>query len=119
MFLNEYFCKNITFICFRKMQCSFFFHYRKTKMKTFVLIIFALLIFEIEAGWKNGWDGQLNFQCSSDTSSIYQFVSTHHNYYEDRLFDFNCRKVRSVSGSVSCSWSGIIIIVAFSVNSFV
>lgn len=111
------FVRTLLLFVFEKCNVVFFFHYRKTKMKTFVLIIFALLIFEIEAGWKNGWDGQLNFQCSSDTSSIYQFVSTHHNYYEDRLFDFNCRKVRSVSGSVSCSWSGII--VAFSVNSFV
>lgn len=112
MFLNETFCKNITLICFQKMQCSFgfFFIHRKTKMNVFVLITFALLISEIEAGWKNRWDSQLNFRCSSDASSIYQFVSTHHNHYEDRLFDFNCRKVRSVSGSVSCSWSGIVAI---------
>lgn len=116
MFLNEYFCKNITFnnlLTFQKMQCSFgffIFIHRKTKMNVFVLITFALLVSEIEAGWKNRWDSQLNFRCSSDASSIYQFVSTHHNHYEDRLFDFNCRKVRSVSGSVSCSWSGIVAI---------
>lgn len=66
------------------------------------------LMSEIEAGWKNNWDQPLNFQCSSERSAIYQVVSTHHNSNEDRRFDFNCRQVLSVSGPVSCSWSGYV-----------
>lgn len=77
-------------------------------MKAFIMALFVSMMSEIEAGWKNNWDQPLNFQCSSERSAIYQVVSTHHNYYEDRRFDFNCTQVLSVSGPVSCSWSGIV-----------
>lgn len=70
-------------------------------------LFFVSMMSEIEAGWKNRWDHLLNFQCSSERSAIYQVVSTHHGYYEEWRFDFNCRQVLSVSGPVSRSWSGI------------
>lgn len=72
------------------------------------MMVLVSMMSEIEAGWKNNWDQPLNLQCSSERAAIYQVVSTHHNYYEDRRFDFNCRQVLSVSGPVSCSWSGIV-----------
>uniref|UniRef100_K1QVM8 Hemagglutinin/amebocyte aggregation factor n=1 Tax=Magallana gigas TaxID=29159 RepID=K1QVM8_MAGGI len=61
-----------------------------------------------EAAWKNSWDKPLNFQCSSDKLAIYHIVSEHSNSKEDRRFDFNCRQVPSVSGSISCKWSGYV-----------
>ena len=82
--------------------------YRNTTMDTFVLVLFAILILEISAQWKNEWDRPLNFQCPSSKSYIYQIVSTHNNKKEDRRFDFNCRPVHDVAGPVSCSLSGII-----------
>ncbi|XP_065928481.1 hemagglutinin/amebocyte aggregation factor-like [Magallana gigas] len=57
---------------------------------------------------KNNWNQPLNFQSSSERPAIYQVVSTLHNFYEDRRFDFNCRQVPSVSGSINCKWSGYV-----------
>lgn len=89
-----------------KVKCTCFFLQSNTTMKAFRLAIFVFMILKIEAAWKNSWDKPLNFQCSSDKLSIYHIVSEHSNSKEDRRFDFNCRQVPSVSGSISCTWSG-------------
>ena len=77
--------------------------------KLTLLVLFSMLYWKITVQWKNDWDGPLNFQCSSSKSSIHQIVSYHDNHREDRRFDFNCRHVPNVVGSVSCSLSGIYI----------
>lgn len=89
-----------------KVKCTCFFLQSNTTMKAFRLAIFVFMILKIEAAWKNAYDKPLNFQCSSDKSSIYHIVSEHSNSKEDRRFDFACRQVPSVSGSINCKWSG-------------
>lgn len=73
-----------------------------------LVLVFLVITSVVVSGWKNNWDKPLNFECPSSKYSIHRIASVHSNHYEDRLFDFSCRRVSSASGRVSCSWSGYV-----------
>ncbi|XP_016299501.1 hemagglutinin/amebocyte aggregation factor-like [Sinocyclocheilus anshuiensis] len=52
-------------------------------------------------GWENDYDQPLNFNCPSG-QSISSIRSEHHNFYEDRRWDFDCKPT---SKAVDCYWS--------------
>ncbi|XP_069808354.1 hemagglutinin/amebocyte aggregation factor-like [Dendropsophus ebraccatus] len=55
------------------------------------------------ARWANNYDHPFTAQCENHQSfSI--ITSAHHNYYEDRLWDFTCKD--TFSSAASCFWSG-------------
>lgn len=54
-------------------------------------------------GWDTKWDVPFQFTCPRGTS-LSQIKSTHHNRYEDRIWDFDCRSVRQDTVR-SCLWS--------------
>ena len=41
-------------------------------------------------GWKNNWDGELDFECQSG-QYISRFISKHNDGREDRRWSFECR----------------------------
>nr|XP_034332018.1 hemagglutinin/amebocyte aggregation factor isoform X2 [Crassostrea gigas] len=73
----------------------------------YVPVFLVVLLSVVVSGWKNDFDQPLDFQCPSDLSFISRFKSTHSSFYEDRRFDFDCKNVPAVSGSVTCNWSGL------------
>nr|XP_034332017.1 hemagglutinin/amebocyte aggregation factor [Crassostrea gigas] len=77
-------------------------------MTSLVPMFFVVLIFVVVSGWKNDFDQPVDFQCPSDLSFVSRFESSHSNKKEDRRFNFDCRRVPAVSGSVTCSWSGYV-----------
>lgn len=82
--------------------------YKNNKMFSLAPALYVVVVSVVVSGWKNSYDQPLNFNCHSDLYSISRFTSKHDNGPEDRIFDFECRRVYSVSGAVYCSWSGYV-----------
>lgn len=68
--------------------------------------VFLVIILLVVSGWKNTCFNPFSFECPSSQHSIQQIVSMYS--CSDRLFDFHYAPVSSVSGAVSCSWSGYV-----------
>lgn len=81
--------------------------FRNNKMFSLAPALYVVVVSVVVSSWKNSSDQPLNFNCHSDLYSISRFTSKHDNGPEDRVFDFECRRVYSVSGAVYCSWSGM------------
>ena len=50
----------------------------------------------IEVHYQNSWDGDLYVECCSG-DGIYKFQSVHDNGKEDRLWRFDCKRVRMLA----------------------
>ncbi|XP_075458764.1 hemagglutinin/amebocyte aggregation factor-like [Ascaphus truei] len=55
--------------------------------------------------WVSDFDKDFQFICPKQ-QSINSVISTHNNYYEDRLWDFTCKPTFSQLGS--CYWSNYV-----------
>ena len=60
---------------------------------------------DVTAQWNNVWDSILHKECPNG-QAFYRVVSTHHDGYEDRLWDWYCRSYAQISSS--CSWHGYV-----------
>ncbi|XP_061169128.1 hemagglutinin/amebocyte aggregation factor-like [Saccostrea echinata] len=70
-------------------------------------VYFVLLSNEVFC-LKNKWDGALNFHCPSSAEFIDAVVSFHHNYYEDRRYEFHCGRALKRRNKVNCHWTGYV-----------
>ncbi len=52
----------------------------------------------------NKWDGHHKIECPTG-EGLYKVESRHDNYYEDRIFDYDCRAVGSSSDVYTCEWT--------------
>ena len=73
--------------------------------ETMLLLLGILFLVPSTFEWQNGWDGSLNVQCS-DKQGFYRVRSQHSNYYEDRLWQWDCHTVAEKSFSGECYWTG-------------
>ncbi|XP_052388297.1 hemagglutinin/amebocyte aggregation factor-like [Carassius gibelio] len=74
-------------------------------MKRVVLFLLLTAVVGRARGWKNRYDGILNFNCPAG-QSISSITSEHNNNYEDRVWDFGCQVTNGQSGS--CFWTSYV-----------
>uniref|UniRef100_A0A8C2EU29 Hemagglutinin/amebocyte aggregation factor-like n=1 Tax=Cyprinus carpio TaxID=7962 RepID=A0A8C2EU29_CYPCA len=72
-------------------------------MKTVTLFLLLIGLVGRAQGWRNSYDGVLNFQCPAG-QSISSITSEHNNNYEDRVWDFGCQATKSES----CFWTSYV-----------
>ncbi|KAK2894419.1 hypothetical protein QQF64_012740 [Cirrhinus molitorella] len=74
-------------------------------MKTIPLLLLLTGLLASGQGWKNTYDGDLNFNCPAG-QAISSITSEHRNKQEDRVWDFGCQT--TYSQSTQCHWTGYI-----------
>ncbi|XP_058613972.1 hemagglutinin/amebocyte aggregation factor-like [Onychostoma macrolepis] len=74
-------------------------------MKSGALLLILTGLLARGQGWKNSYDGVLNFQCPAG-QSISSITSEHNNRYEDRVWDFGCQVTSGQTAE--CSWSSYV-----------
>ncbi|XP_061109226.1 hemagglutinin/amebocyte aggregation factor-like [Conger conger] len=72
-------------------------------MNKVCFLVFLIAGFQVHGNeaWENDYDEALNFQCP-DQTTISEITSQHHNRYEDRRWDFRCKRSPA---STSCFWT--------------
>ncbi|XP_055793758.1 hemagglutinin/amebocyte aggregation factor-like isoform X2 [Salvelinus fontinalis] len=68
----------------------------------YILLLAGVLVNGRELGWENRYDQPLHFNCPS-RKSISHINSQHVNYYEDRVWDFECKD--TFVSEPECHWS--------------
>eukprot|EP00055_Hartaetosiga_balthica_P014317 m.77962 g.77962 ORF g.77962 m.77962 type:complete len:2863 (-) comp8558_c0_seq1:272-8860(-) len=59
------------------------------------LLVLATLV-GVCSGWVNNYNAYLSYQCPSN-SVMYAWQSVHNNYYQDRIFNFYCATVNTIT----------------------